>query len=83
MNILLWMAFGLMSGILIDLTSAEKNRNILGAITIGVLGATLGGLLGNLLLDLPFTAVHFLPFLTALLGSIGVLGIQRSVPKNN
>ena len=83
MNILLWISFGLMIGIIIDLTSSEQKRNIIGAVSIGTLGAMLGGLLGNLLLGLPFDSFHFLPFLTALMVSAGVLSIQRSVSHNS
>ena len=82
MTVLLWIAFGLLIGIIMDLTSVPSKRNLLGASILGILGATLGGLLGNLVLDLPITTFHLIPFLVALVLSITVVCIQRSVSEN-
>ena len=53
MNILTWIIFGLIIGILVNYFDQEKQESdVIGIVILSIVGAILGGLLANLLFDL-------------------------------
>ena len=75
MSILGWILFGLLAGLVARaLTPGRQAIGCFGTLAVGVIGALLGGLLGEAVLD---EEIHFAwdlkPFLFAVAGSIVLL----------
>ena len=81
MGILSFLAFGLLAGLVARaLTPGRQAIGCLPTIAVGVLGALLGGVIGNIVLG---HKVHFGwhlgPFLLAVVGAVALLVILESV----
>ncbi len=79
-TIIMWVVFGLIVGAVANLVDPHPNRmGILGSIVLGMLGAVLGGLLSSLLGFTGFTGFNVYSFIIALIGSLIVLALGRSL----
>ena len=79
MNIVAWIVFGLIVGVVTHLVDpAESWGGILGTIILGIIGSVVGGVLANLTLGLSVTGFNFQSFVIAILGALLVLFVQRS-----
>lgn len=79
MNLLAWVIFGLITGIVANIIDPYPARGgLLGAIVLGILGAILGGFLGNLVFGMGITGFNFPSFAVAVLGSLLLLFIGRA-----
>jgi uncharacterized membrane protein YeaQ/YmgE (transglycosylase-associated protein family) len=81
MGIFSWVIFGLLAGAVARLIVPGAQRiGCLATIAVGILGALVGGLLGELLFD---DEVEFgfdlVPFLLAVAGSVGLLLLLEAV----
>lgn len=79
MNILTWIVFGLVVGIIANLIDPSSERGgIFGAILLGVLGALLGGFLGDLIFGVGVTGFNLSSFIVAVIGSLILLALSRA-----
>lgn len=80
MNILSWLLFGLIVGIVANAIDPEPNRGgVLGSILLGVVGALIGGFLANLIFGITVTGFNLTSFLVAVAGSLLLLFIGRAM----
>jgi uncharacterized membrane protein YeaQ/YmgE (transglycosylase-associated protein family) len=80
MNVLSWILFGLIVGIVANAIDPSPNRGgILGSILLGIVGAIVGGFLSNLVFGINVTGFNLTSFLVAIAGSLILLLIGRAV----
>lgn len=80
MNVLSWILFGLIVGIVANAIDPAPNRGgILGSILLGIVGAVVGGFLANLIFGITVTGFNLTSFLVAVAGSLILLLIGRAV----
>lgn len=79
MTFLPWITFGIIAGILATiLESNPKDRGLLGAVVLGILGSMVGGMLADLLLSQEIASgVASLTTVVAIGGGLGLLFIGR------
>ena len=75
MGILAWVLFGLLAGAVARLVvPSSQNIGCIATVAIGILGALLGGFVGEAVLDREIDfGFDLLPFLLAVAGSVGLL----------
>ena len=74
MNIVTWILFGLMVGIIANAINPSTNKGgLLGSILLGIVGALVGGFLANLIFGITITGFNGSAFLTAVAGSLLLL----------
>lgn len=79
MNILTWIVFGLIVGVIANYLDPQPSRGgILGSIILGILGALLGGFLGDLIFGVAVTGFNFTSFILAVIGALLLLFIGRA-----
>lgn len=79
MNILSWMLFGLIVGIVANAIDPTPNEGgVLGAILLGVAGALVGGFLANMLFGMGVAGFDITSFMIAVAGSLVVLFGSRA-----
>lgn len=80
MNILSWVLFGLIVGIVANAIDPTPNEGgILGAVLLGIAGALVGGFLANLLFGVSVTGFDIASFIVAVAGSLVVLFGARAL----
>ena len=80
MNILSWILFGLIVGIVANAIDPAPNRGgILGSALLGIVGALVGGFLANLVFGINVTGFNLTSFLVAVAGSLILLFIGKAV----
>jgi uncharacterized membrane protein YeaQ/YmgE (transglycosylase-associated protein family) len=84
MNVISWIVFGAIVGVLANLLDPRPAvGGAIGAVVLGVLGAVVGGFLANVLLGISVTGFNFSSFIIAVLGSLLLLLIGRSFRGSN
>lgn len=79
MSILFWIVFGLITGAIANLIDPNPARGgWLGALVLGVLGAILGGFLGNMVFGIGISGFNFPSFAVAVLGALFLLFVGRA-----
>ncbi len=79
MNILTWIVFGLIAGIVAEVVDPHKDTGgIVGAVILGILGAIIGGFVANLVFGVSITGFNLTSFAIAILGSLLLLFISRA-----
>lgn len=74
MNILSWILFGLIVGIVANaIDPAESRGGVLGAILLGIAGSLIGGLLANFIFGVGVVGFDITSFIVAVAGSIVLL----------
>ncbi len=80
MNILSWIFFGLIVGVIANAIDPSANKNgATGSILLGMVGALVGGFLANLVFGITVTGFNFTTFLVAIAGSLLLLFFGKSV----
>lgn len=81
MGILAWILFGLLAGAVARLIVPGAQRiGCLATIAVGILGALVGGLIGEVVLDDEVEiGFDLVPFLLAVAGSVGLLLLLEAV----
>lgn len=79
MNILSWILFGLIVGIVANAMDPSPNRGILGSVLLGIVGALVGGFLANLIFGVSITGFNVTAFLVAIAGSLLLLFFGRAL----
>jgi uncharacterized membrane protein YeaQ/YmgE (transglycosylase-associated protein family) len=83
MNVLAWIVFGLIAGVIANMVDPRPaSGGLLGAIVLGIAGALVGGFLANLIFGLTVTGFNFTSFAIAVLGSLLLLFIGRAFTRN-
>ncbi|RJO62344.1 GlsB/YeaQ/YmgE family stress response membrane protein [candidate division WS5 bacterium] len=82
MNILAWILFGLIVGVIANIIDPRPSQGgIIGAIILGVIGALLGGFLGNLIFGVGVSGFNISSFIIAVIGALLVLWVARVLGK--
>lgn len=80
MNILSWLVFGLIVGIIANVIDPQASRGgLFGSMALGIIGALVGGFLGDALFGVGVTGFNIPSFFLAVIGSLILLVIGRSL----
>lgn len=80
MDILTWIIFGLIAGIIANVIDPQPAQGgLLGAVVLGILGAIIGGFLANILFGVGVTGFNFSSFAVAVAGALLLLFIGRAL----
>lgn len=77
MSILYWIVFGLITGAIANYIAPNSQDGIIGSIVLGVIGAIVGGYLGEKFFNVGVTGFNVPSFVVAVCGSLLVLFIGR------
>lgn len=77
MSILYWIVFGLITGGIANYIWPNSQDGIIGSIVLGVIGAIVGGYLGEKFFNVGVTGFNVPSFVVAVCGSLFVLFIGR------
>lgn len=80
MSILVWIALGLVGGLVCGWLLRSRGRALLGDVAAGVLGAVLGGFIAAVLLGLDILDIDGTSVLVAALGAALLILIVHSLP---
>lgn len=84
MNILSWILFGLVVGIIAHaINSSYEKGGFLGSVLLGIVGALVGGFLANLIFGTTVRGFSVAAFLVAVVCSLLLLFFGKAVRKNN
>ncbi|MBI4036848.1 GlsB/YeaQ/YmgE family stress response membrane protein [Candidatus Daviesbacteria bacterium] len=79
MNILSWIVFGLIVGIIANwIDPRPAQGGWVGGIILGILGALVGGFLGDLLFGVRVTGFNLPSFIIAVIGALILLFVSRA-----
>jgi uncharacterized membrane protein YeaQ/YmgE (transglycosylase-associated protein family) len=79
-NIVSWILFGLIVGIVANAIDPSPNKSgVTGSILLGVVGALVGGLLANLIFGITITGFSLTTFLVAIAGSLLLLFFGKAM----
>lgn len=79
MNIIAWIVFGLIVGLVAYyIDPASKKAGLVGTTILGILGALLGGFLGSLLFGVGITGFDLSSFIVAVIGALVLLFVGRT-----
>lgn len=82
MNIILWVLFGTLVGVVANSTDPSSNaRDITRSVFLGVIGALLGGLAANIIFGVTLSYFNFTTFLIAIAGSLILLFFSKAAKK--
>lgn len=82
MNLIVWVAFGLIVGVIANMIDPRPARGgLIGAIALGIGGALVGGFLGSVILGVGVTGFSMSSFVVAVIGSLVLLFIGREISK--
>lgn len=73
MDIIYWIVFGLIAGIIANFIMPSARGGIVWLIILGIVGAVVGGYLGRLFFGVSVTGFNVTSFIVAVAGSIIVL----------
>ncbi len=78
-NFASWLVFGIIVGVIANIIDPHPARGgWLGAIVLGILGAILGGFIGNMIFGVGITGFNFPSFGVAVLGALLLLFLGRA-----
>jgi uncharacterized membrane protein YeaQ/YmgE (transglycosylase-associated protein family) len=77
MNIIFWIIFGLIAGGIANFLSPDSRGGIIGSIFLGIIGAVVGGYLGETFFGVGVTGFNLSSFVVAIAGSLLVLYIAK------
>ncbi len=79
MNILAWLVFGLIAGAIANMIDPRPSQGgILGSIVLGIVGAMVGGWLGNTFFGVGVSGFDLSSFVVSILGALLVLYVARA-----
>lgn len=80
MNIISWVLFGLLVGLVANILDPAPNRGgLLSTIILGIVGALAGGFLASILFGISVIGFDLTSFAVAVLGALIVLYLGRAV----
>ncbi len=82
MNFLSWILFGLLIGFIAHAITPRASRDSLtGAIVLGILGAFVGGFLGNIILGIQIEEFNLPSFIVAVLGATFIVFASKAAKR--
>ncbi len=82
MDIIYWIVFGLIAGSIANFISPSGRGGILWSIILGIIGAVVGGFLGQMFFGVGVTGFNLSSFFLAVIGSLIVLFTARLFTRN-
>jgi uncharacterized membrane protein YeaQ/YmgE (transglycosylase-associated protein family) len=79
MNIIYWIVFGLITGTVANYISPNSKGSIVESIILGIVGAVVGGFLGENFLGVGVTGFNVMSFVVAIAGSLLVIFLSRQL----
>ena len=80
MNIIAWIVFGLITGVVANIINIGPAKGgMIGAVLLGIVGAVVGGYLGSTFLGIGITGFNITSFLVAIGGAVLVLFAARAL----
>ncbi|MCX6761227.1 MAG: GlsB/YeaQ/YmgE family stress response membrane protein [Candidatus Moranbacteria bacterium] len=77
MTILYWMLFGLIAGSIAEFIAPSSQGGIISSIILGIIGAVVGGYLGERFFSVGVTGFNVSSFAVAVVGSLLVILVGR------
>jgi uncharacterized membrane protein YeaQ/YmgE (transglycosylase-associated protein family) len=82
MDLLTWIILGLIAGSVANFLDPRPSAGgIIGSIVLGIVGALVGGWLGNAIFGVGLSGFSFSSFLIAVVGSLVVLAVGRMLSR--
>lgn len=82
MNMIAWVLFGLIVGIVANSIDHSSNKgSLLGSILLGVVGALIGGFIANLIFEISITGFNIIAFSVAIVGSLLLLFFGKAMKR--
>jgi uncharacterized membrane protein YeaQ/YmgE (transglycosylase-associated protein family) len=79
MNVVSWILFGTIVGIVANAIDPSPNRGgILRSVFLGIVGALVGGFIANLVFGITLTSFNVTSFLVAIAGSLVLLFVAEA-----
>lgn len=79
MSIFTWIIFGAVVGIIANVLDPKQQEGGLpAAVILGIVGATIGGFLGSVVLNTGITGFNFISLFIAVVGALLVLTVKRA-----
>ncbi len=79
MNLLVWIIFGLIVGIIANAIDPAPSRGgIIGAVLLGIVGALVGGFLSSALIGVGISGFNLTSLVIAVLGSLLLLFVGKA-----
>jgi len=76
-SILLWIIFGLITGSVANLIAPGSSGGIIKSILLGIVGAVVGGYLGQRFFNVGVTGFNLMSFIVAVCGALVVIIISQ------
>lgn len=77
MSFIYWIVFGLIAGSIANFLSPNSQGGFIGSILLGIVGAVVGGYLGQRFFGVGVTGFNLMSFVVAVAGALLVLFIAR------
>lgn len=82
MDVLTWIILGLVAGSVANFLDPRPSAGgILGSIVLGIVGALVGGWVGNAIFGVGVSGFNFTSFLVAVAGALVVLAVGRMLSR--
>jgi uncharacterized membrane protein YeaQ/YmgE (transglycosylase-associated protein family) len=81
MNILAWILFGIIVGIVANAIGSSPNSGFMGSALLGIVGALVGGFIVNLIFGVSISGFNASVFLVAIAGSLLLLSFGKALKK--
>ncbi len=78
-NFIYWIVFGLITGSIAEFIAPSTRGGAMGSIILGIIGAAVGGYLGNRFFGVDVTGFNVESFVVAVAGSLLVIFIGRLI----
>lgn len=79
MSIFYWIVFGLIAGSIAEFLAPSSQGGIAGSIVLGIIGAVVGGYLGQRFFGVGITGFNLMSIVVAVIGSLVVLFVSRLI----
>ena len=81
MNILSWILFGLIVGMVANAIDTLPKGGFMGSVLLGIVGALVGGFIANLIFGVSINGFNTSAFLVAIAGSLLLLFFGKALKK--
>ena len=82
MDIVYWVVFGLIAGSVANFISPTGRGGIVASIILGIIGAIVGGFIGQMFFGVGVTGFNLSSFALAVIGSLVVIFVGNLITRN-
>lgn len=82
MTVLYWIIFGLIAGSIANFLSPSSQGGFIGSMILGIIGAVVGGYLGQRFFGVGVTGFNIMSFVVAVSGSLLVLFVSKMLMRS-